>query len=281
MIEFLKLPKISFDEKTHTYSLDDGEKLGKESISRISKIADGDNFGLASGWAAKLVSGEILNLFKADTSYTTEEIELMAKDAKSAPRKIRDSAAVAGSGFHFYAEQYCRWLINQKSESEHPISLGMSSLRPDLPQEETEKRCAESIKEFIDEHIEPVGSELRVLYKPQSGYPIPGTTDLVCRLKSSPSSELCVLDWKGVTSFRYNIRASHVVQLYAYGQALRQAGNDITHLILVRIERESGKLLAHKFGFDRADTLGHLFESCINISRYKEPHKMEIGGKNA
>ena len=71
------------------------------------------------------------------------------------------------------------------------------------------------------------------------------------------------------------------MQLYAYGQALRQSGNDITHLILVRIERESGKLLAHKFGFDRADTLGQLFESCINISRYKEPHKMEIGGKNA
>ncbi len=87
MIEFLKLPKISFDEKTHTYSLDGGEKLGKESISRISKIADGDNFGVASGWAAREVSAEILNLFKADTSYTKEEIELMAKDAKSAPRK--------------------------------------------------------------------------------------------------------------------------------------------------------------------------------------------------
>ena len=91
MIEFLKLPKISFDEKTHTYSLDGGEKLGKESISRISKIADGDNFGVASGWAAREVSAEILNLFKADTSYTKEEIELMAKDAKSAPRKKRDS----------------------------------------------------------------------------------------------------------------------------------------------------------------------------------------------
>ena len=267
----LNLPMgIRMDEKTHRYTWQ-GKPLSGGSISGISKIADGDCFGVASGWAQKTIRQELsaqpMAALKMLASATPEVMKKWAMEIASAPNRARDVAAETGNLVHAHAQAVCEHLVEVSSTDE----FGLPGSMPALPEGEGRAAC-EAVSKFIERHISPVAAEVRLLFwpptvggNPPEDTPIPGTCDLVCRLQDGG---LCVLDWKTVNTIRA-VKASHVAQLAAYGEALQQRGNKIDALILVQVERTSGRLEASRF--DHTVAAADLFRLCLAIHQWRLP----------
>jgi hypothetical protein len=253
----LQLPAgLTFETAGHRYALH-GERIAA-TVSAVSAHADTGGFSIGAAWSAKQVSmamlKEIANANK-DTDWTAS-----VKWAKGAPARIRDAAAEAGTGFHAYAEAYCRALVA------HDDALGLSPVPPELPTEPTQRRCAGAVRRFIEQHIRnPLGVEVRLLLPGDT--PVAGTADLVTHLKGREG--VFVVDWKGVSSLAYGDKASHVVQLEAYAAMLEASGNGIAGTCLVKIERDTGKIVASVF--ERSPEAMEIFHACLAIHEWRVP----------
>ena len=76
-----------------------------------------------------------------------------------------------------------------------------------------------------------------------------------------------VIDYKGVTNFKYPPKAGHVGQGAAYCMALRLENIQVDSFILMEVERETGKLRVTRY-----DDLEREFEAfvwALNLVRYK------------
>jgi hypothetical protein len=253
----LQLPDgLTFEETGHRYALH-GERIAA-TVSAVSAHADTGLFGIGAAWSAKQVSMAMLREIASATKDT--DLSEAVKRAKTAPARIRDAAAAAGTGFHAYAEAYCRALVG------HDDALGLSPVLPELPTEPTQRRCAGAVRRFIEQHIRnPLGVEVRLLLPGDN--PVAGTADLVTHLEGREG--VFVVDWKGVSSLAYGDKASHVVQLEAYAAMLEASGNDIAGTILVKIERSTGKIVASVF--ERSPEAMEIFHACLAIHRWRVP----------
>ena len=253
----LQLPAgLTFETAGHRSALH-GERSAA-TVSAVSAHADTGGFSIGAAWSAKQVSlamlKEIANANK-DTDWTAS-----VKWAKGAPARIRDAAAEAGTGFHAYAEAHCRAMIG------HDDELGLPPVLPELPTEPTQRRCAGAVRRFIEQHIRnPLGVEVRLLLPGDT--PVAGTADLVTHLEGREG--VFLVDWKGVSSLAYGDKASHVVQLEAYAAMLEASGNDIAGTILVKIERNTGKIVASVF--ERSPEAMEIFRACLAIHEWRVP----------
>ena len=241
--------KLTFAEPRHQYHWN-GYKV-KHTVSGIAGGGYPLNFGVAAGWAAKMIREELLlELRTREVVGIPEDAEGWAKYVCSAHTRARDSAGGAGTTFHDYMERHAQ------------------GLEPELPTEQPARRSAEALRDWYDGNVKrPISTE-RLVYHPDHEYA--GKLDLFVELLNGTTA---VIDYKGVTSLKYPPKAGHVGQGAAYCMALRLENIQVDSFILMEVERETGKLRVTRY-----DDLEREFEAFIwalNLVRYK-PQGIEM-----
>jgi hypothetical protein len=242
---------LTFSEGRHQYHWN--SRKVKRTVSGICGEGYPLPFGVPAAWSAKMIRESILADFHNgyaesgnwEVSFWNEQdMEDWVKESCSAHTRARDSAGGAGTEFHDYMERY---------------SLG---LEPELPEEQPARRSAEALRDWYDAHVKrPISTE-RLVYHPD--YEYAGKLDLFCELNDDTTA---VLDFKGVTNFKYPPKAGHVGQGAAYCMALRLENIQVDSFILMEVERETGKLRVTQY-----KDLDHEFSAFIwalNLVRYK------------
>ena len=236
---------LTFADKGHQYHWNDTRV--QHTVSGICNEGYPLPFGVPAAWAAKIIREELLQELTDQEMIAFDdpkEAQAWAKHICSAHTRARDSAGGAGTEFHDYMERY---------------SLG---LEPELPEEQPARRSAEALRDWHDAHVKrPISTE-RLVYHPDFEYA--GKLDLFCELNDGTTA---VLDFKGVTNFKYPPKPGHVGQGAAYCMALRLENIQVNSFILMEVERETGKLRVTQY-----KDLEHEFEAfvwALNLVRYK------------
>jgi hypothetical protein len=238
--------KLTFSEKKHQYHFND-QKV-KLTVSSICRDGYPISFNIPVGWAARTVQTELENEMKKHHEGVRfrdeKEIAAWAADICRAPFRQRDAAGAAGTTFHDYMERH---------------ALG---LEPELPTEQPARRSAEALRNWYDAHVKrPISTE-RLVYHPDLQYA--GKLDLFVELLMCTTA---VIDYKGVTNFKYPPKPAHVGQGAAYCTALALEGIQVDSFILMEVERETGKLRVTQY-----KDLEREFEAftwALNLVRYK------------
>ena len=271
---------LEFDKPTHKYTYQ-GEKL-VGSISSISAIANGDSFGMASSWASKVVSQEMAALVLDNMGaivdpygHTPEEVTGLAEQARNKPNEIRDSSADFGTKLHKYVEEVC-------NGNDPPLPDTYASFGSKLNDEEKLRKACVALKLFVQKHIQPVASEVRLILKTSTKrFCVPGTADLICQIKNGDPSEYFVLDWKGVTGGSLNrpLKKSFFVQLEAYRHSVIQNFDlNCVGFIICRIDRDSAEIKP-EIHRPRDHSLIDAFNACAEIYRLKTPKTELLKGE--
>jgi hypothetical protein len=237
--------KLTFSEGRHQYFWNDTRV--KHTVSGICGEGYPLPFGVPAAWAAKIIREELVRELNDQEMISFDdptEGAAWAKHICSAHTRARDSAGGAGTEFHDYMERY---------------SMG---LEPELPEEQPARRSAEALRDWYDARVKrPISTE-RLVYHPD--YEYAGKLDLFCELNDGTTA---VLDFKGVTNFKYPPKAGHVGQGAAYCMAVRLENIQVNSFILMEVERDSGKLRVTQY-----KDLEREFEAFIwalNLVRYK------------
>ena len=237
--------KLTFSEGRHQYFWNDSKV--QHTVSGICGEGYPLPFGVPAAWAAKIILEELVREFKDQEMISFDdptEGAAWAKHICSAHTRARDSAGGTGTQFHHYMEKY---------------SLG---LEPELPEEQPAKRSAEALRDWYDARVKrPISTE-RLVYHPD--YEYAGKLDLFCELNDGTTA---VLDFKGVTNFKYPPKPGYVGQGAAYCMALRLENIQVDSFILMEVERDSGKLRVTQY-----KNLDHEFEAfvrALSLVRYK------------
>ena len=236
---------LTFSEGRHQYHWN-SEKV-KHTVSGICGEGYPLPFGVPAAWAAKIIREELVRELNDQEMIGFDdptEAEAWAKHVCSAHTRARDSAGGAGTEFHDYMERH---------------ALG---LEPELPTEQPARRSAEALRDWYDAHVKrPISTE-RLVYHPD--YEYAGKLDLFVELLNGTTA---VIDYKGVTNFKYPPKAGHVGQGAAYCMALRLENIQVDSFILMEVERETGKLRVTQY-----KDLEREFEAfvwALNLVRYK------------
>ena len=236
---------LTFSEPRHQYHWN-SEKV-KHTVSGICGEGYPLPFGVPAAWAAKIIREELLRELTDQEMIGFDdptEAEAWAKHVCSAHTRARDSAGGAGTTFHDFMERHAQ------------------GLEPELPEEQPARRSAEALRDWYDAHVKrPISTE-RLVYHPDFEYA--GKLDLFCELNDGTTA---VLDFKGVTNFKYPPKAGHVGQGAAYCMAFRLENIQVDSFILMEVERETGKLRVTRY-----DDLEREFEAfvwALNLVRYK------------
>lgn len=289
MIEIINVPldsELILHEPSHKYFYN-GDVL-KESISNVSSQCDFSSFAMPRDWSARVTSESVRRLLQqenpvpkeapngleSDFRYNEEQIDFIVESARVSPKLEGDTARFIGNLFHKYVQAHCDLKIYATSEIELNAAYemtGFEKIKNEIAESPYTKQasiCAANLCKFVDANLTPIKTELKLLYKPDlGGAYIPGSCDLVAMFEGN----LTVVDWKGVKRFE-GIKNSHLGQLFAYSEALLQCGNPIETMLLVRINRNNGKIIANKFRFQKVrEVLKPLFEAAILISRFSAP----------
>ena len=237
--------KLTFSEGRHQYFWN-ASKV-QHTVSGICGEGYPLPFGVPAAWAAKIIREELVRELNDQEMISFDdptEGAAWAKHICSAHTRARDSAGGTGTQFHHYMEKY---------------SLG---LEPELPEEQPAKRSAEALRDWYDARVKrPISTE-RLVYHPD--YEYAGKLDLFCELNDGTTA---VLDFKGVTNFKYPPKPGHVGQGAAYCMALRLENIQVDSFILMEVERDSGKLRVTQY-----KNLDHEFEAfvrALSLVRYK------------
>ena len=244
--------KLTFSEPGHKYIWND--QRVKHTVSGISTAGYPLSFGMAAGWAAKMIRLELIEDMQRHQDglqfAAVADIENWAKHICSAHTRARDSAGGAGTTFHDFMERHAQ------------------GLEPELPAEQPARRSAEALRDWYDGNVKrPISTE-RLVYHPDHEYA--GKLDLFVELLNSTTA---VIDYKGVTSLKYPPKAGHVGQGVAYCIALALEGIQVDSFILMEVERDSGKLRVTKYS--DLDQEFEAFIWALNLVRYK-PNGMDI-----
>ena len=236
---------LTFADKGHQYHWND-ERV-EHTVSGICGDGYPSKFAIAAGWAAKMIRQELLQELTDQEMIgfdDPKEAQAWAKHICSAHTRARDSAGGAGTTFHDFMERHAQ------------------GLEPELPTEQPARRSAEALRDWYDAHVKrPISTE-RLVYHPD--YEYAGKLDLFVELLNGTTA---VIDYKGVTNFKYPPKAGHVGQGAAYCMALRLENIQVDSFILMEVERETGKLRVTQY-----KDLEREFEAFIwalNLVRYK------------
>ena len=92
---------LQFDPKEHIYLLDGQNVKNMTSITGIITNKDA-----MVNWAAKRCKLKFLEMMLPNTSYSLKELDGIAKEIQSAPRKNKESAGDVGTAVHNYIEDH-------------------------------------------------------------------------------------------------------------------------------------------------------------------------------
>ena len=236
---------LTFSEPRHQYHWNDTRV--KHTVSGICGEGYPLPFGVPAAWAAKIIREELLQELTDQEMIAFDdpkEAQAWAKHICSAHTRARDSAGGAGTTFHDFMERHAQ------------------GLEPELPTEQPARRSAEALRDWYDGNVQrPISTE-RLVYHPD--YEYAGKLDLFVELLNGTTA---VIDYKGVTNFKYPPKAGHVGQGAAYCMALRLENIQVDSFILMEVERETGKLRVTQY-----KDLEHEFEAfvwALNLVRYK------------
>ena len=235
---------LTYEDGRHRYEWN-GEKVPL-TISAICGTYYGVPFGVASGWAAKMIRQ---NLVESDipTSWDGPDAkQAWAKDICGEPNRQTRRAADTGTAVHRFVEDMAH------------------GLEPDLSDDESVAKCQKRLGEWFKENIDEVLHIERRLYSPKWG--IAGTVDMVARLRNG---RVHVIDWKGVTDLSASLKSGHVGQLAAYRSMLQENGETIHGTTLVRFSRASGVIDPVSFSDEDYATDLAAFEAALMLARYQ------------
>ena len=238
--------KLTFSEKGHQYYWN--EKKVKHTVSGICGEGFPMAFGVPAGWAAKMIRLDLVEEMQCHQDglsfSTVADIESWAAQICKAPFKRRDAAGAAGTTFHDFMERYAQ------------------GLEPELPTEQPARRSAEALRDWYDANVKrPISTE-RLVYHPDLQYA--GKLDLFVELLMCTTA---VIDYKGVTNFKYPPKPAHVGQGAAYCTALALEGIQVDSFILIEVERETGKLRVTQYSDIQKEF--EYFKAALELVRYK------------
>ena len=237
--------KLTFSEKGHQYHWNDTRV--KHTVSGICGEGYPMAFGVPAGYAAKMIRLDLVEEMQCHQDglsfRTVADIESWAAQICKAPFKRRDAAGAAGTTFHDFMERYAQ------------------GLEPELPEEQPARRSAEALRNWYDVHVKrPISTE-RLVYHPDLQYA--GKLDLFVELLMCTTA---VIDYKGVTNFKYPPKPAHVGQGAAYCTALALEGIQVDSFILIEVERETGKLRVTQYSDIQKEF--EYFKAALELVRY-------------
>ena len=237
--------KLTFSEKGHQYHWNDTRV--KHTVSGICGEGYPMAFGVPAGYAAKMIRLDLVEEMQCHQDglsfSTVADIESWAAQICKAPFKRRDAAGAAGTTFHDFMERYAQ------------------GLEPELPEEQPARRSAEALRDWYDANVKrPISTE-RLVYHPDLQYA--GKLDLFVELLMCTTA---VIDYKGVTNFKYPPKPAHVGQGAAYCTALALEGIQVDSFILIEVERETGKLRVTQYSDIQKEF--EYFKAALELVRY-------------
>ncbi len=231
---------LSYNDRSHRYTWNDTKvDLSVSAVAAQYAVP----FGIASGWAAKVIRIELLKAFSEGTNEISD-LESWAKEICKAPHYVTQRAADTGTQVHKFIE-----------DTAH-------GLEPDFSNDEDVAKCQKSLGEWFKKNIKEVIDIERRIYSRR--WRIAGTADMVARLHDN---KVHVLDWKGITDSNAKIKASHIGQLTAYREMLIEAGEQIDGCTLVRFSRATGEVDAVTLKNHTENVAA--FECALHLARYK------------
>jgi hypothetical protein len=237
--------KLTFSGGRHQYFWNDAKV--QHTVSAICGEGYPLAFSLPAAWAAKQIREALFRELSDQRVIGFDnagDARAWVQHVCSAHTRARDEAGGAGTTFHDYMERHAQ------------------GLQPELPEEQPARRSAEALRAWYDANVKrPISTE-RLVYHQDFEYA--GKLDLFCELSDGTTA---VLDFKGLTNFKYPPKAGHVGQGAAYCMALRLENIQVDSFILMEVERETGKLRVTQY-----KDLEREFEAfvwALNLIRYK------------
>lgn len=236
---------LTFADKGHQYRWN--QQKVEYTVSGICGDGFPSNFGMAAGWAAKMIRIELVSHMRRlenNEPLRGDSIKPWAEYICQAHIRARDTAGGAGTTFHDYMERYAQ------------------GLEPELPEKPLARESAVALRDWYDANVERAVSVERLVYHPDLNYA--GKLDLYAELKSGGHF---VFDYKGITTLGYPPRAAHVGQGAAYCTALALEGVPVDGFILMEVERKSGKLRVTQYS--DIETEFEAFKAALKLVRYQ------------
>ena len=236
---------LTYNDGSHRYQWHDADGNGGTVDLSVSAVAAqyAVPFGVASGWAAKVIRIELLKAFSEGTNEISD-LESWAKNICGEPNRVTREAASVGTAVHSYVESVAH------------------GLEPDLSNDEDVAKCQRGLGEWFRRNVAEALHIERRLYSRR--WRIAGTADMVARLHDGTVQ---VLDWKGITDSNASIKNAHIGQLTAYREMLTEAGEQIDGCTLVRFSRATGEVDAVTLKNHRSNVAA--FECALHLARYK------------
>ena len=236
---------LTYNDGSHRYQWHDADGNGGTVDLSVSAVAAqyAVPFGVASGWAAKVIRIELLKAFSEGTNEISD-LESWAKNICGEPNRVTREAASVGTAVHSYVESVAH------------------GLEPDLSNDEDVAKCQRGLGEWFRRNVAEALHIERRLYSRR--WRIAGTADMVARLHDGTVQ---VLDWKGITDSNASIKNAHIGQLTAYREMLTEAGEQIDGCTLVRFSRATGEVDAVTLKNHTENVA--VFECALHLARYK------------
>jgi len=233
--------KLEFNEDKHLYYAN--EKPVDFSCSSAPYSLE---FGMAAGWAAKMIGEELDKLIKPGKSYKFDELQKadFIKNVKGAWRRRGERAADTGTLVHGFLADVAEGKI------------------PELPiNKQAAKACEAALFWYQEVITKPIQTEAKV-YSIEHNYA--GTLDL----DAETIHGRAIVDWKtGNRVKKYGVKPEHLGQTAGYQNARQEEGHGPYDLrLIVRIDRDTGDIVVHEaLDFDRDF---ESFKAALTLGRF-------------
>jgi len=229
---------LQFDPEKHKYYLDGQNVKNMTSITGIITNKDA-----MVGWAAKRCKLQFLEMILPNTSYSLEELDGIAKEIQSAPRKNKESAGDVGTAVHNYIEDHLTYDVIPKIDHKE------------------EAHAFNGYLQWYNEQgkdLEIVSLERKV-YSKKHNYT--GTTDALFKDKNG---DYIIYDWKTSSGIYWSM----LLQETGYAMALEEElGIKIKKGVVANFPKKGKTKLCE---FDIDSTMRDNFLSCLKLYLMQE-----------
>lgn len=236
------LVRLEFDEKTHRYTIYDGEKKVKApSVTTILGVID--KSGPLIPWAINQTVNFYRAAFLPDTSYPTVVLDTIHEQAKRAARNVKEEAADIGTQAHNWLETYFKNGFVPQPLPEHPKVLN----------------CVNAALAWLKEHdVRPIFNERRIYSR---RYQYSGTLDMLALV----DGVLTIVDWKSSRG----LYKEFFLQTAAYSAAYtEETGTKIEQRILIRLGKDDGEFEPHALPKGQQAKDFKAFKAALTIHKY-------------
>ena len=223
---------LHFDPEEHKY-FKDGEPV--KNMTSITGIIT--NKDAMVGWSAKMCKLKFLEKIVPHTTYELSEIEDIAKEIQSAPRKNKESAGDVGTAVHNYIEDHLNY-----------------DIIPNITNKEEAHAFNEYMKWYNDEgrYLEKISLERKVYSKK---YNYTGTTDALFK----KDGNYIMYDWKTSSGIYHG----YLLQITGYAMALEEELGIVINKGVIANFPKKGKAKLCEFDID--STMRENFLACLKL----------------